>query len=235
MDREGESTGEGMQLQTSRSRGLENVSDIPRVARRKTKRETVPLHYNIHERLQPNEQFKLYGFNLEKILYPITRNNYMNVKFERRRRGQFDIPTEIVPKDVTIMDCDHGNRYNHRKKIKTSSNIIVYTDNQDHIFNTPSYGLKTLECTKCVMQADTTQLLLWNLGGGQFVDFLTLHNAIHKMRKGMSVQGYFEARKETLDSIGIKSKLTYTQFRKACDGYMINIDLQPDIFQCYRD
>ena len=129
------------------------------------------------------------------------------------------------------MVCRHGNRYVPHRRVRISQNIIIFKESGETVQNIRTYGIKTSVCS-CVLQADTTDILLWNLGGGEFVDFLFLHKTIHNIPKGISIHGSFSARQEALKSLGINSQLTSTKFNKSVVGYASAVSLNPSVFLC---
>ena len=94
-----------------------------------------------------------------------------------------------------------------------SPNITIYTEMSDRIFPIPTYGRPTEGGCKCFDQADTHDILLWNLGSGKFVDYVFIHNHFHTMiSSGIAMNASFNARNLSLGKIGVKSSLTYSSF-----------------------
>ena len=114
-----------------------------------------------------------------------------------------------------------------------SPNLVIHTETSDRIFDIPTYGRPTQGDCKCYQQADTHNLLLWNLGSGQLIDYLFLHNHFHKMvSSGTAMNATFNARKTALSSVGVQSSLIYSAFLRACNGYAQSIRLRKEDFLC---
>ena len=84
-----------------------------------------------------------------------------------------------------------------------------------------------------MLQADTHELRLWNMGSGNFIDYIFLHNHIHKMVSlGIAMNASFNARKTSLSDIGVKSSLSYSLFLRACTGYAQMMQFRKEDFLC---
>jgi hypothetical protein len=116
------------------------------------------------------DHFERHGYNLTSFEYPIKRDQIFRDKFIGRLNGNMDIPAKIVPAFEPNACERHGNGYNpspeNLKKI--SPNIKVFTETYEFILDSESYGRPTDGNCKCILQADTHENLLWNLGGGKF-------------------------------------------------------------------
>ena len=172
-----------------------------------------------------------FGHNHSKINYPLKYDERLQKKFEERLKGTFDLPESIVPMSVG-KKCVHGNQFNLDDSylhLKTST-ITIYTYKTLKIsyFSRPTDG----ECN-CVDQADTHELLLWNLGSGKFVDYLFLHNHLHRMvTSGIAMNATIAARQSALKNCGVETTLTYSQFVRACTGYVQMVQFSNDAFLC---
>ena len=188
--------------------------------RRTRQKPAVVDHYL--ENLPLDEHHRKHGYNKTILEYPIKRCPEMQMKFLRRLDGFFDLPDSIVPDADDKSTCCHTNLYvKDNEKLKMMSpNITIYTETSDRILSIPTYGRPTEGDCKCFDQADAHDLLLWNLGSGKFVDYLFIHNHLHKMiSSGIAMNASFNARKTSLSDIGVKSSLTYSVFLRACTGY----------------
>ena len=185
---------------------------------------------------KPGEGYcKKHGYNRTKFEYPIKRCKSLQDKFLDRLKGIYDMPEKIVPVyDKDVVCEDHGHEYNpdDEKLILMSHNITIYQESYDRILPVLTYGRPAIGC-KCVLQADTHNLLVWNMGSGQLVDYLFLHNHVHKMvSSGSAMNASFNARKTSLSSIGLQSSLSYSLFLRACTGYTQMIQFRKTDFKC---
>ena len=185
---------------------------------------------------QDQNYSKKHGYNRTKFEYPIKRNIELQEKFKRRINGIFDLPDSIAPQYDDTEVCEkHGNTFNpdDHKLILLSENIIIYTESIDKIFPVKVYGRPTMTGCKCILQADTHDLLLWNMGSGHLLDYLFLHNQVHKtVTSGSAMNATFDARKTALSSVGLSSSLSYSVFRRACTGYTQMIQFKKEDFVC---
>ena len=186
---------------------------------------------------QDENYIKKHGYNRTKFEYPIKRNRGLQEKFQRRLiSGSFDLPDSFVsPYDDTEVCEKHGNTFDpdNDKLLLLSNNITIYTESCDKILPITVFGRPTIGGCKCISQADTHDLLLWNMGSGNLVDYLFLHNQVHKtVTSGSAMNATFNARKTALGSIGLSSSLSYPVFRRACTGYTKMIQFRKEDFLC---
>ena len=186
--------------------------------------------------LPGGDYHKKHGYNRTAFEYPIKRNKELQDKFCARLNGTFDLPNQIVPTCDGHEICDnHGNNFNpdDQKLVLVSENITIYTESCDKILPIPSYARPTVEGCKCLAQADTHDHLLWNMGSGHLLDYLYLHNHLHKkVTSGNAMNASFNARKTALSSIGLKSSLSYPIFLRACTGFAQMIRFRKEDFLC---
>ena len=187
------------------------------------------------DNLPSNHHHKKHGYNQTKMMYPIKRCKELQRKFLYRMEGLFNLPEKIVPQMRDHETCPHGNAYlpDDEKLKMMSPNLTVYTENGDKVFAIPTYGRPTDGDCLCFDQEDTHDVLLWNLGSGQLVDYLFLHNHIHRMVKsGIAMNASYDAMKSSLSNIGVKTSLSYQQFVRACTGYVKMIEFRKEDFLC---
>ena len=71
------------------------------------------------------------------------------------------------------------------------------------------------------------------MGSGKLIDYLFLHNHFHKfVSSGIAMNASFNARKTSLNDIGMKSSLSYSLFLRACTGYAQMIKFQKEDYLC---
>ena len=201
--------------------------------KRSTKKSNVVEHF-LERKAAEDHRIK-HGYNRTKFKFPIKRCPNLREKFVRRVNGSFDLPDKIIPTYDCQVHCQHDEEYSQEddKLILISENIIVFTESCDRVFSIPSYGRPSAGNCKCVLQADTHDLLLWNVGSGQFIDYLFLHNHLQKMViSGIAMNATFNARLTSLNAIGMKSSLTYSLFLRACTGYAQMLEFEKEDFLC---
>lgn len=187
------------------------------------------------ESIPLDDHHRKHGYNFTKLEYPIKRCPEIQGKFLDRLDGVFNLPESIKPDYDDKAVCMHGDGYSphDEKLIMMSPNLTVYTETSDRIFPIPTYGRPTVGQCKCVLQADTHHLLLWNMGSGKLIDYLFLHSHFHKMvSSGIAMNATFNSRKTVLSDIGVKSSLSYSTFLRACTGYAKMIQFRKEDFLC---
>ena len=186
------------------------------------------------EDLPHEDHHRRHGYNVTKIEYPIKRSEELQQKFMRRLEGCYDLPDRIVPKfDNQVCQHNHLFSQNDDQLLRISSHLTVYTELSDKTFPIPTFGRPTEGGCKCILQADTHDLLLWNMGGGNLIDYVFIHCHLHKMvSSGIAMNASFTARQTSLSDIGLQSSLTYPLFLRACTGYAHMIQFRREDFLC---
>ena len=101
----------------------------------------------------------------------------MEQKFKQRLEtncDMSDLPNSITPTFNYRAKCRHGESYDHDDNhlVLIASKMIIYCEEQDKEKEIPVYGRRTVGDCRCVQQADTSDLLLMNMGSGEFVDYV---------------------------------------------------------------
>ena len=139
---------------------------------------------NFHDKDADVDYHRRHGYNKTSFEYPIKSSSNLRDKFIKRMNGNFEISETIVPKFEVSHVCEpHGNNYVPDNLIKVSPNIKIFTETSEFILQSECYG-KPAEGCKCILQADTHEDILWNLGSGKFICYTFLHSAIHKLVSG---------------------------------------------------
>ena len=181
------------------------------------------------------DQHRRHGYNCTKMEYPIKRCPVLQQKFLDRLDGIFNLPESIKPDYDEHSLCKHGDHYSPDDDhlIMLSPNLTVYTETRDRVFPIPTYGRPTCGVCICVDQADTRCHLLWNIGSGKLVDYLFLHNHLHRMvSSGIAMNATYNSRKSALSDIGLKSSLGYSTFLRAFTGYIKIVQFRKEDFLC---
>lgn len=201
---------------------------------RRTSKKTVLVDHFL-DSMSVEDHHRKYGYNLTRFDYPIKRCPALQNKFLSRLEGNYILPESISPLYDDQLVCQHGAGYTpgDDNLLLVSPNLTIYTETSDRIHPIPTYGRPTEGNCKCVLQADTHHLLLWNMGSGKFIDYLFLHNHFHKMvSSGIAMNANFNARKTSLSNIGLHTSLSYQLFVRACNGYARMIQFKKEDFLC---
>ena len=172
------------------------------------------------------------NLNISTIDYPPVGHHQAELR--RRAQGIYNLPEKISPKYSPGETCEHSNEWSETedKMRLLSQGIVVYTENEDKILPNCVYGRSAEGCS-CILQPDTTDLLLWNLGNGEFVDTYWLQKFIRQFSTGTTINKAFEDRKFNIENDqNTSSELTYDKFLKAARGYGNSLDFKNDIFGC---
>ena len=202
--------------------------------RRSSKQQTLVEHF-LDSYSSINDHQRNHGFNRTTLQYPIKRSPELQNRFLDRLQGIYQLPESIIPDYNHKSQCQHSTLYNpdDEKLLMMSPNLTIYTEASDRIFQIPTYGRPTVGDCKCILQADTHDLLLWNMGTGKFIDYLFLHNHLHKfISSGIAMNAAYNARKTSLSDIGLKSSLSYSLFLRACTGYAQMVEFKKEDFLC---
>ena len=103
---------------------------------------------------------------------------------------------------------------------KISPNVKVFTETSEFILNSETFGRPTDGDCRCVLQPDTHDLLLWNVGNGKLICYTFLHSSVHKMWTGTAMNAIYNSRAATLGSLGLQTTLTVQDLTKAITGFI---------------
>ena len=193
-------------------------------------------HYNDIEPI--DEYNKKFGYNLTRIVYPFKMDPETQGSWKRRLEGHFDLPDKIIPEFIEGLSCPkHGNTYDpdDNNLLQYSSNIIIYTETSEKVYNIKTYARRTIGECRCRQPPDTHKLLLWHVGKGEMMDYMFLSCFMHNMRSnGTSKNGLYRSRCERLNSIGVKTSLTLKNFNRAANGFISQIEFHNELkaFSC---
>ena len=126
--------------------------------------------------------------------YPIKRDTSLRDKFVGRINGNMDVPGRIFPTLDPSAVCEkHGSVFSSctENLQKISPNVKVFTETSEFILNSETFGRPTDGDCSCVLQADTHDLLLWNIGNGKLICYTFLHSSVHKNAIYNSEQQHF--------------------------------------------
>ena len=197
---------------------------------------TVEHHSYFTDRLPLNEHFKMYGANRSLITYPPKRNEQRKHEWILRSTGDYTLPAVIVANTAgNTSVCSHGNLFSENSDalILLSDNIIIYGEYTEQTRELKLYGRRTSGNCRCILQPDCDQYLLWHVGQGKMICYLTLNGYLHKFRaSGMPMNAFYNARSENMKSIGVITTLSHQEWERSCCGYFSHLDFEKQVWSC---
>ena len=183
---------------------------------------------NYWDNLPAAEHQKAYGYNFKDIPFPVKDDKDFQTKWLQRLQGNFDFPDKLAPQHVQGLKCNnHGNEFDPRdEKLRLESKtFLLYSEMGEKIFQIPVYSRPAVECS-CTVKYDGTDLLMWNLGQGRFIDFTLLFSYLHKwVVSGIKIYAFWKSIKSCAAFTGISCTLTYKDLHRAICGFMNNLKI----------
>ena len=173
-----------------------------------------------------------YGYNKSKITLPLKWCPVQAEIFENRD-SRYSLPSELCPEVGGDEDvCKHGNHFSNHRKHLTSEVISVFHDQGEIFIPCRVYSLR-LPC-KCQKQMDLHPYLLYHLGSGKTVDYVTLQKfCLYLSQGGTTTQAYYNSIKNNCRALNLEVYLTYNSFLAACDGFVRNLGWDKEkVFSC---
>ena len=188
----------------------------------------IPMHYN-----DPTATGR-YGYNKTSFQYPIYRDPVLLDLFHRHRAHSLIIPDKIIPEYDKDLRCKHNSQFQEHDDnlLLVYDEITVYSLQSEIILKKNVYGRRTCGPCRCYVQADTHSLLLWNLGGGKFLQYDFLMNAIHYWASNLPLTGLVTARAKTFTNLQLQSTLTASDLDRAVMGFGHMMKFTPKDFTC---
>ena len=144
----------------------------------------------------------------------------------------------MIPDFLPQNKCEHGYEYhsNDESMLMDSPDIIVHTDEGSHIYPVEVFKRRSTGPCKCCQQVDGHKYLLFYVGSGSFVCYLTLNKwLLSHMRSGVTARSYLNTISDNCKTTGRKSSLKYDKWLEACDGFKANLEIDFDeAFTCIR-
>ena len=103
----------------------------------------LPKHYDADD--EESQHFSYYGCNIEKLLYPIHRNEEVQTKFDAKLAKTLALPESFVPAsgDSSVV-CRHGNWFDPDNYVKITDSVTVYELQGESILPIAVYARKSL-------------------------------------------------------------------------------------------
>ena len=179
---------------------------------------------------------ELYGYNVTDIVYPFQLDQNLQSGWLRRMAGEYTFPAQFIPTWLGSNVCKHNNIFDpdDNNLVHHSSNITVYTNIGERVFDVQVMVRKTIAGCNCLQQFDGHPHLLWHLGNGRFVDYTWLHLHLHRMRsEGIGTYAEYKSLTDALASTGISSSLSYKDLHRAVCGFFRRLKFNEKIsFSC---
>ena len=183
---------------------------------------------NYWDNLSVEEHQKAYGYNFKAIPFPIKDDRDFQSKWLQRLQGNYDFPDKLVPQHAHGVKCSkHGNEFDpcDDKLRQESKTFVVYSEMGEKVYHIPVYSRPALDCS-CTAKYDGTDLLIWNLGQGRFIDFTLLFSYLHKwVVSGIKIYAFWKSIRSCAKFTGISCTLTYKDLHRSICGFMNNLNI----------
>ena len=184
----------------------------------------------------PPEYNKMYGYNRSKVLFPFERSKEQQETWIKRINHVYDdFPESFVPIWSIDKTCSHGVNFDPSDESMTleSETILVYNIIGEQVFQVKNYARKSLHSCKELLRIDGHRYLLWNIGGGRYVNYTILNQYLHLWKNyGLSIGAMHKSIVEA-SSVGISSTLTYNDLHRAITGFFVCLSFdEKTAFSC---
>ena len=181
--------------------------------------------------------FNQFGFNRESVLFPLKRNAVVLEKFMKHLNDEIRLPKSLIPTFSYQRKCPHGHNFSMDdrklkllyKKVKIYS-ICTEKTEEISLFGRPSTG----SCN-CMDQPDTSEWMLWNVGGSRLISYQYLVHCIHGLNNGIKFNAQYNTRKDMLSGCGVETDLKFTDLEKGIMGLQQKIQFLGEDWTCDGD
>ena len=180
------------------------------------------------EPLPVDEHQKLYGYNFEKIHYPIKEDKEFQKKWIDRIMGKFDFPSVMIPEYKDDLLCKHGLRFSSSDEnlLKESPTLVLYSELKETVYDIAVYARRSDGPCRCLLRVDGTKYLVWNIGQGRCVDFTLLFSYLHKwVHSGIKIYAMWKSIVYSASSSGISCTLEYNDLHRSVTGFVNNLNI----------
>ena len=174
-----------------------------------------------------------YGFNYKEIMFPFNRCENQKEILKSRSEPGYSFPTELFPPFDPEKTCKHNNYFTDSLKFATST-VSVFDERGEHIHDCNLFYRKTAGSCKCEQHYDGSDLMLYHISVGKFVDYVTLQSfLIQYVNCGTTCYGYHKSLSDNCKALGSSFNISYECFNRAADGfvYLLKFDI-PEAFTC---
>ena len=193
---------------------------------RKKTSKPLPEHYEDIDKFEHH--------NETPFKYPIFRDNFLHNKFMEKVLGNLEIPENLIPTLKEMQTCKHNNLFSN----DDSDFVMLYNKTTVHNklcetgTSSKIFARKTVSGCKCMLQPDTHQYLLWNLGNGRLIDYSMLLDAAHQWAHGLTLTSQIAARNAYFNNLKIHSTLTENDLDRAVTGFCALMEFEKSDFAC---
>ena len=176
-----------------------------------------------------------YGHNETHIKFPLPSCPDQKSVLEKIHDGTFGLPSSLIPIFDPLKVCRlHGNAFkendDHMKVC--AKEVIVYHERGETVYDCTVYYRDTDARCKCRQNYDGHEYLIFHMGGGKMVDYITLQSYLISMvNSGSTAYSYHKTIKDLCQSLGNNFSCSYQTFLEACDGFVNNLKF--DLKVCF--
>jgi hypothetical protein len=107
-----------------------------------------------------------------------------------------------------------------------SKSLLLYFELGERVFNIPVFSRPSVGQCNCRQQYDGTDVLVWNLGQGRFVDFSLHFSYLQKwVNSGLKIFALWKSITNNAMFSGISCTLTYKDLHRSICGFMNNLEI----------
>ena len=178
-----------------------------------------------------------YGHNSSPIIFPLHSCPKQKTILDARNSGSFKLPEVLIPDYDPDKVCDnHGYRYKKEEMTAKccAEQVIIYHERGETVHNTRVYYRVTDGGCKCRDEYDGHEYLLFHMGGGKMVDYISLQSYLLSMvNGGTTAYAYHKTISDNCKAMGNTFSCNYKTFLEACDGFVLNLKFDEQLcFTC---
>ena len=187
---------------------------------------TKPIHYFLQETVYHNDT---------PIIYPLQTCPIQSKIINEKENGMFTLPLDLIPVYDDQKVCQiHGHRFisDESGLVLVSKTVKIFTETGVIEKDSNVYVRKSYSC-KCLQQVDGHPWLLFHVGWGRMVCYLTLDAyVIDMVRSGSTVRAFHSKMlQKTKSRTKNNYDLSYDEFLTAKEGFFANA--QVDVKQSF--
>ena len=160
--------------------------------------------------------------------YPIKDDPEFQLLYLDRLKGNHNFPPMMIAECEDGQTCVHDRPFcsSNENLHRESSNLVLYTELSEQVFDIPVYARRTVGPCKCLKRVDGTKFLIWNLGQGRFVDYTFLYSYLQKwVNSGLKIFALWKSVRDSSLFAGISCTLTYKDLHRSICGFFNNLEI----------
>ena len=177
-----------------------------------------------------------YGHNESSISFPLYSCPKQKLVLVEKQSGTFSLPQALIPKYDPHRVCKHDNKFMEDDNLLKlcARYTVVHHERGETVYNSQVYYRDTDGSCNCRHNYDGHEFLLFHMGNGQMVDYITLSSYVISMcNGGITAYAYHKSIMDNCKSMGVDFTCRYPTFLGACDGFVINLSFdEKDCFTC---